>query len=151
MATETYFFNGKCKWAKVYKPDTKYEPQYNIQLYLDKENEGILKESGLGLKVKEDEDGRYVGFRRKVAGPEWRPDMGPPKVIDAGGGDFSDLIGNGSDVTLKVEVFDTPRTGGKGHRLETVRVDKHVKYEAPREEGTPEPQQETKKPKGMPF
>lgn len=154
MATETFYFSGTCKWAKVYKPDMKFEPQYTIDLYMDDESWDSYADSGLRLKKKEDEDGEYVGFRRKVAGPEWKPDMGPPTVIDAKGNEFKELIGNGSKVTIKVDVYDTKM--GKGHRLETVRVDEHVKYEAPKEEPEveDEPKKETKskpKTKGLPF
>ena len=150
MATKTFFFTGTVKWAKVFKPDEKFEPQYSLQLFLDDDGWATWKASGLGGKVKEDEDGKYVTFRRKVAGPSWEPVLGPPKVTSADGKPFEGLIGNGSTLTVKVDVYDTAK--GKGHRLEGVRVDELVVYEKPTEDEVPdEPEPPKVRAKGLPF
>jgi hypothetical protein len=55
--------------------------------------------------------------------------MGPPTVLIKRNDDyvpFSDKIGNGSTVLVKVRVYDTPR--GKGHELETVAVETLVPF-----------------------
>jgi hypothetical protein len=54
-------------------------------------------------------------------------EFGPPEVIDKNGDPFKETIGNGSTVTIRVAMFDTAK--GVGHRLEKVRVDKHVVFE----------------------
>jgi hypothetical protein len=52
--------------------------------------------------------------------------FGPPTVIDKDKNPVTALVGNGSKVTAKVAVYDTRM--GKGHRLETVRVDELVEF-----------------------
>ena len=152
MPAKEYFISGMGKWCKVYKPDTKFEPQYSVQLFPDDDGWDVWEEMRLGGKPKEDEDGKYVTFRRKLA-TSWSNDIGPPEVVDSKGQPFKELIGNGSTITCKVEVYDTPK--GPGHRLLAVRVDKWVKYEAP--SAPEETEASTKKPaagakpKGLPF
>lgn len=161
MAVDTYYFQGACKWAKVYKPDMKFEPgNYSIDVYLDEDAQKEFKATGLRNKPKEDEDGTSVSFRRKVGNKPWAPDemWGPPEVVDAKGEPFKELIGNGSIVAVEVVVYDTAKYG-KGSRLEKVVVVKHVPYnkEEPAEgEGdtskASKPEAGAKaKPKGLPF
>lgn len=139
MTTETYYFSGKAKWAKVQKPDEKYD-NYQVTLYMDDENFQKFKESKLKLSIKEDENSdRFVVFKRKSKQNfgEGDEDMGPPKVFIGTVEDyqpFTGLIGNGSDVTLRVSVYDT--RNGKGHRLEKVLVTNLVEYNPPDREGT---------------
>lgn len=134
MSTQTYYFTGKCKWAKLATPDEfRGQTKYKINLYLDKKGLRELNESGARLEVREDIDGKYVGFSR----PESKTmkdelvELGPPWVLEEKDGeevDFSnpERIGNGSTVTCKVSVYDTRM--GKGHTLEAVRVDNLVEY-----------------------
>ena len=58
MSRKICYFNGTAQWAKVQEPSEKYESkdkEYSIDLYLDKDILKLFKESGLKLKVKEDE------------------------------------------------------------------------------------------------
>lgn len=139
MATETFYWTGKCKWAKVYKPDPKYN-NFVMDFYPDNPEE--IPNAGLGLEPKADEDGTFYRLRRPVEKliKDELVQFGPPKVVlNTGQVDeagvpvvepFSKLIGNGSRVTVKVDVFDVRAGKGKGHRLNSVRVDEHVPYEA---------------------
>lgn len=134
MSTQTYYFTGKCKWAKLATPDEfRGQTKYKINLYLDKKGLRELNESGVRLEVREDTDGKYVGFSR----PESKTmkdelvELGPPWVLEEKDGEEVDFanperIGNGSTVTCKVSVYDTRM--GKGHTLEAVRVDNLVEY-----------------------
>ena len=128
----THYFNGPCKWAKLSKPDEKYQ-KYSIDVLLDMDQFTALK----ALKVKNNgkpEDGKmWVTFRRKA-------EDGPPAVVDAQGMPFTELIGNGSEATVKFEVesFVSKKYGTVVRsRLESVRVDKFVKYEKPDNTGVP--------------
>jgi hypothetical protein len=127
MPTQYLKFSGKCKWAKVRKPDDKYD-NFSIQLYMDDKSWETFEVAGLSLIPKEDEDGQYVTFRRpnKKLIKNDVVEFGPPEVVGAEG-----LIGNGSEVTLDVVVYDTIK--GKGHRLNRVTVNNLVKYEHPSE------------------
>lgn len=127
MASKYIYLSGKAKWARVHKPDEKYH-NFSVQLYLDKTSSKTYADSGLGLTVKEDEEGKYIKLRRpeaKLMKGEM-VEFGPPKIIDKDNNPFDGAIGNGSDVTTKVVVYDTVK--GPGHRLEAIRVDKLVEY-----------------------
>lgn len=126
-----HYFTGPCKWAKVYDPDEyNGERKWKIDVFLNKNEIKSLKESGLKLKVKEDEEGlKFVTFSRPVV-KEIKGEMvdfDPPKVLDKDHNPITDLIGNGSLVTAKVLVYNSAM--GPGHRLEAVRVDNLVSYD----------------------
>jgi hypothetical protein len=127
MASSYYYLSGKAKWAKLFKPDDKYK-NWQIQVYLDDQSMATYDESGMTMQKKQDEDGTFVTFRRpeaKVIKDELVK-FNPPDVLDASGNKLEQLVGNGSDVTIKVIVYDTMK--GKGHRLEAVKVNKLVEY-----------------------
>ncbi len=128
MATQTYYMRGICKWAMVHSMDEKYG-NYKINVYLDDASKELYAKSGLQMTPKTDEDGEFVVFRRagsKVIKGE-TVNFGKPKVLNQDGEITSDLIGNGSAVTIKVLAFDT--MNGIGHRLDGVKIDTLVPYE----------------------
>lgn len=134
MATKYVYLSGKCKWAKLRKPDEKYD-NFQLPLYMDKKSWELFRSLGLGLSVKEDRDTgeEFVTFKR----PRQKPiknemvEFGPPKVLAHDNTPYDGLVGNGSEVTVKISVYDTFK--GPGHRLETVRVEKLVEYNPPQE------------------
>lgn len=153
MASSYHFLSGKAKWAKLFKPDDKYK-NWQIQVYLDDASMKVFDESGMTMQKKTDEDGVFVTFRRpeaKVIRDELVK-FDPPTVVDANGGKLDQLVGNGSEVTVKVVVYDTMK--GKGHRMEAVKVTKLIPYEK-REAPPPGAMQGTATPtaalKAIPF
>ena len=123
-----YYFSGTARWAKVHKPDDKYK-NYTLDLYMDDASKKAYMKSGLQLKDRVDEDGEhYVTLRmpsvRMVKG---KPEEGKPDVLDKDGNPTKALIGNGSEVTCKVEIYEWD--GRVGHRLQAVRADKLVEFE----------------------
>lgn len=142
---EFKYLQGKCKWAKLVTPDTKFDPlgKWSIQLYLDAKSLDevmALKTTtpngvrGILNKVQKDDDGTYIVLSR----PAQRAYKGvmralsPPEVLDKDGKITNVRIGNGSDVTVKVEVYTHGVPGGgKGRaaRLMAVRIDNLVPYE----------------------
>ena len=128
--TKTYYFTGPCKWAKVYQPDDyKGDKKWKVNFYLNKETKKLLKESGVQLKIRDDDDGEFVVFSRPVERQyqDEVKEFKPPKIFNKELEEIEDLIGNGSVITAKISVFDTAK--GTGHRLEAIRVDSLVKYE----------------------
>lgn len=125
------FLTGTAKWVKITKPDSLYG-HYGLDLYLDKGSMEKFKESGLTLKLREDEDGTFVKLRRdpeKVLNGEVVK-FGAPKLLIFEDGEykpFDRLVGNGSFVNCKVRTFDTKN--GVGHRLEAVAVENLVPYD----------------------
>ena len=132
MAQKTYFFSGKASWAKVFQPDTKYGVKYTIDVALDENSLDLFRSSGSRIKERKDEKTGeiFVKFARDEEGIKKGEKItyGPPHVYGPDGKTpFTDLIGNGSTVTCKVEVYDSAH--GKGTRLVSVRVDDHVPFE----------------------
>lgn len=127
MATKQHYFTGKAKWAKVYKPDEKYN-NYAINLEMDAPSKKEFDATGIRVQPKKDEsDGKtYYRFRRSE-------EDGAPLVVDNQGEPFSKLIGNGSDVTVRVESYDSKKYG-KGHRLMAVRINDWVEFDAEKRE-----------------
>jgi hypothetical protein len=127
LASSYYYLSGRAKWAKLFKPDDKYK-NWQIQVYMDEPSMAIFDETGMTMQKKTDDDGTFVTFRRpetKIIKDELVK-FNPPDVLDANGDKLDQLVGNGSDVTVKVIVYDTMK--GKGHRLEAVKVTKLVPY-----------------------
>ena len=134
MATKTYYFSGDVMYPKLVTPDTKFNEQgiYSLDLFMDDDSWNKFEKSGAQLKVRDRDGRKFVTFKRpakKLIRGE-AVDLGPPDVINADNTPFdtgSVLVGNGSKVTVKVNVYDTMK--GKGHTLEAVRVDDLVVYE----------------------
>lgn len=128
MAGTTHYLSGKCKWARLLKPDEKYN-KYTIDVQLDEEQQKLYRSFKLKGPIKE---GGYVTLPRKAAD-------GRPEVVTPEGAPVTDLIGNDSEVTCKIEVYNYDNKFGKGSgaRLMAVMVDKLVKYEKPAEGATP--------------
>ena len=106
---------------------------------------GVPVDNMMGNLVKRNPETKEV--RYKVTRPHMEPNMpkekgsdemgfvfGPPKVVDADGNLWNEevLIGNGSDITVKINVWRG--TKATKIRWDAVRVDNLVPYE-PEEEG----------------
>lgn len=130
MATKYIDIKGRCKWAKVWKPDQKYK-KYSIDLCPDAESKELLKTLGLQNKYKMVEGEEYITFRRdpnqSVFKGDDRVPAGAPQVL---GVDPNVDIGNGSDVTVRIAVYSYDNSYGKGtgSRLEKVMVNNLVEY-----------------------
>jgi hypothetical protein len=128
MSSRFEYFTGPCKWAMLDKMDEEYR-NYKINIYLDKANLKKFTESGINIKLHEDDEGKYVIFKRNVDRLlEGMPEK-PKKLLHDGDGNYSEfngLIGNGSTVTAKVQVYNGKK--GVGHRLEAVAIEKLIPY-----------------------
>lgn len=134
MATKEVLLSGKVKWAKLFKPESYQSgpPKYSVVLYLDPPSRIVF--DGLKLKnhVKSDADGEYITLRRehnpKVFDGRVIADGGPPEIVDTDGNawDENKLIGNGSEVTMKIAVYDTKM--GPGSRIVKIRVENLIEY-----------------------
>lgn len=155
MASKELTLTGIAKWVRAYQPDEKYN-NYTIDLYMDDRSFNDFLSSGSQVNVKQNEDGRFVTFRRPHV-KLIKNDMvvfGPPAVgaVNPDTGKFelwgeyvdatskqsrqvfkpkegSPSIGNGSTVTVAVEIYDTQK--GSGTRLNAIRVDNLVEYKKP--------------------
>lgn len=149
MATETFKFTGKAKWAKIYEPEEfRGAINWKIDLYQDAKNLKLRKEAGIQSKVYEDEEGKFVNFRRaktKLIKGKLN-EFHPPFVYDKDynvlvsyvkNEDGTDwvrvgtpvLIGNGSEVEITVSVYDAGAMG-KGQRLDSIRIIDLIEYKS---------------------
>ena len=135
------YLRGKTKWFRAQQPN-KYG-KWSHDIYLTEESletfrELQMSENGIeGIKndIKKDEDGFYVTLsrptRRTYAGKD--TPFNPPQVLDSKGAPYLGTVGNGSDVTTKVEVYtyNVPMTKGvKGTaiRWDSSRIDNLVEF-----------------------
>jgi hypothetical protein len=129
------YLKGIAKWCVTHAPDS--WGYYKMVLYPDSDSlEKVrdLQSKGLKNVLKKDEDGYNVTWRR----PQNKMMRGkqiaftPPEVLGPDGKTpLNALIGNGSKVTVKLEVYphNTPG-GGKAiaARLAAIKVDELVPY-----------------------
>jgi len=139
------YLRGTCKWAKLYKPDEKYG-NYGVNLYPNKDSIAMIHKMGLSGKMKKDDDGEFIKLSRKKANlvKGVLKEYGPPEVLDKDNKPMQDLVGNGSEITVKIDVFETQ--AGISSRLESVRVENLVRYE-----GGPRVDQDSLLIAGKPF
>lgn len=139
MAKEYIYLKGKVKWFRPRVLDMQFPPpSWKAMHYLDSESKDKiidLQTKGLKNKLGKDDEGYYINIRR----PSFLTVKGamvplqPPVVLDKDGNIMDDpQVGNGSDVTTKMEVYShkTPQ-GGKSvaMRWESSRIDNLVPFE----------------------
>ncbi len=142
MAKQYIYIQGKGNWARLVTPN-KFD-KWSIQIHPNAESLEILRDMqarGAKNMIKKDDDGYFTNIGRTISKTYVKSGkteaFTAPKVFDKDGNLLDgNTVGNGSDVTLKVEWYEhgTP-TGGKAValRLDSVRVDNLVKFEPERD------------------
>jgi len=146
---EYVYLQGKCKWFRPDQPDqwSKWSHVlYPDQPSIDKINK--LKENtetrqGIKNILSKDDDGYYmrIGRKTKIEPRSGVPiPLRPPEVFDKDGKTplRGVYVGNGSDITTKIEVYtyNLPAEKGKKGRAirwESSRIDNLIPYDAPRD------------------
>lgn len=128
--TDTVYLTGKTKWAKLKDPDMKYGGHWTLDLYLDQQGLKNFNAANLELELRESDEGPFIKLRRATTRVDKKRGelvkLSPPKLLDADNKPLNALVGNGSQVQCKLDVFPTVK--GNGHRLEAVRVLELVEY-----------------------
>jgi hypothetical protein len=135
MAFENYTFSGKAAYlSKQYKifdnkPDEKV---WSFRFYTDAEGRKAIKATGMKNKVHEDDgeksgvEGLFHILRAKEEFP----------IVSPAGDDITDLVGNGSEVTVDVtvETFTSkihgPQARSQVNRVTVTKLIPYVKAEA---------------------
>lgn len=141
MAIEYVYFQGKCSWANhLVNADSEYN-KWHVTLHFTPESLEKFRELKLKTHLRKDDD----GYNAKLSRPCTKLIRGkmvsfaPPQIFDKDGKPFERTthIGNGSDVTVKCELYKYSPPGSKNKenaiRLESVRVDNLVPYEPKRD------------------
>ncbi len=146
MATNSVYLQGKAKWVRVATPDM--YGKYAMVLYPNEESLDKIKKlkeiqtingrqyEGLKNRLRRDEDGDNMAFgcqaEKIIKGV--RRLYAAPMIIDKDNLPYNVNVGNGSEVTIKLETYSySPpgaKMGGTAARLVSIRVDKLVPYEA---------------------
>jgi hypothetical protein len=143
---EYIYLQGKAKWFKHQQPN-KFG-NWSHDVYLNEASLAKVKElqetkgktDGIKNALKEDDDGQFISLSRpqsktirgKVVG------FAPPEVLGKDGLPLHDmLVGNGSDITTKVEYYTYRKPYGDGRgsaiRWASTRVDNLVPFKTQRD------------------
>ena len=106
---------GKAYWASVTRPNTTFDPVYQIDLAVDDKTAEEFK--GKGVSVKQDERGSVVKFKRKVARADGTKNP-MPRLVDSAKHPIDVLVGNGSKVKVLYKPFDWTFAGKSGTSLD---------------------------------
>src|SRR5258708_19543085 len=134
--TETIYVQGKVSWFRNKTPNQ--WDKYSVCLHPNPKDVEVISEvqsKGLKNYIRKDEDGYNLNFTRTVSkdykGGK-RQTFAPPTVTDKDGNIYEGMVGNGSDATLKIEVYEhaTPAGGkAKAARWVSARIDNLVPFE----------------------
>jgi hypothetical protein len=128
MATKEVFLSGKTKFAHFHQPD-KFG-FWSVNIYLDDASKvewAKLRQLGIMNRLRKDDEGDYVTLRRpvekKIRGTMTKME---PVYLFKDGIPYLGMIGNGSDVTCTITVYNyrKPQTQEQGTaiRLAAVRI-----------------------------
>jgi|SRR5882762_929864 len=138
--TETIYIQGKVAWFKPNIPN-KWD-KYSVQIHPQPKDLEVIRDlqaRGLKNQMKKDDDGYFIHFTRPISK---RFQSGkirvfePIEVFDKAGVPYDGPVGNGSDATLKIEVYEHEVPGGGksvAARWVSARIDNLVPYEPDRD------------------
>lgn len=133
--SEYIYIKGKVSWFRPKIPDQ--WNNWSTQIHPDPESLEKIREiqaAGAKNQVKKDDDGYYTRIKRPVT-KETKTgkilSFKPVEVFDNEGKPYDGPVGNGSDATLKIEVYTHGTPGGgeaKAMRWESARIDNLVPF-----------------------
>lgn len=133
---EFIYIKGKVSWVRNITPNQ--WDKWSITVHPDAEGlEAIRDLQAQGIKnvIKKDEEGYYCAFSRPTSvtiRKGFTTGVTPPEVVDADGNPMENTpIGNGSDGTVKLEIYSHPTpTGGraKAARWAALRIDNLIPF-----------------------
>lgn len=138
--TENIYIQGKVSWFRPKVPN-KWN-KWSVQIHPNDKGLEIIRDlqaQGVKNQLKKDQDGYYTSFSRPVTKETSTGKIlsfTPVEVFDKDGNKFDGNVGNGSDVTLKLEVYQHATPGGgkaKAVRWVSARIDNLVPFESERD------------------
>ena len=135
---KNYQLTGLAKWASILKPKKTFDgdgEEYSIDVAITAKDEKALREMGMSAKTKVKVDAdtglNYLTFRRPTVAKSGA-EMLPLVVVGRNLEPVTDLIGNGSEVAVKLSLIPYDNKFGKGAKiyLNAVQVIQHVSYES---------------------
>lgn len=108
------YITGKCHYASITDPNTKFEPVWSIQVEVNDDNRSIIEEAGLSVANKGDDRGDFVTIKRKVLKKDGTQRQAPIVKDSQNNNWDGKLIANGSTVNVKALPFDWSYAGKSG-------------------------------------
>ena len=108
------YVTGKCHYASLVEPNTKFEPVWSIQIEVDDTNRSVIEGAGLTISNKGDDRGDFVTIKRKVVRADGTQKQGPVVKDSQNNNWDGKLIANGSTVNVKAVPFDWTYAGKSG-------------------------------------
>lgn len=121
---------GTAYWARVFTPDTMFEPKWCLDLEVSEADAKVLEEAGLTRKeAKDGVDGIRFQFKRKVETSKGEKKT-PPIIVDKHNKRTKEAIGNGSEVLVQYRTYEWEykKKSGIGVDLQGVKVLTLVPY-----------------------
>ena len=124
------YITGKCHYASITEPNTKFEPVWSIQVEVDDNNRAVIEGANLPINNKGDDRGDFVTIKRKVLRADGSQRAAPfikDSQINTWNGK---LIANGSTVNVKAVPYDWNYAGKSGVSadLSAVQVVDFIEY-----------------------
>ena len=124
------YVKGKAMWANITSPNTRFQPhKYGLTVLTDQETADKLESFGLSqvrsrtVQLKYEEPA-FTFSRRAERNDGTSNDA--PKLLDSDGNQLDSLVGNGSEVTVKIKPYKN--NYGSFAELIAVKVDNLVEY-----------------------
>ena len=108
------YITGKCHYASITEPNTKFEPVWSIQVEVNEDNRPIIEKAGLSVANKGDDRGDFVTIKRKVLRKDGTQRQGPVVKDSQNNNWDGKLIANGSTVNVKAVPFEWSYAGKSG-------------------------------------
>ena len=109
------YITGKCHYASITEPNTKFDPVWSIQVEVNDDNREVVEKSGLKVANKGDERGDFVTIKRKVNRKDGTQ-RNAPLVMDSQNNRWNNdkKIANGSTVNVKAIPYEWDYAGKSG-------------------------------------
>jgi len=109
------YITGKCHYASITEPNTKFDPVWSIQVEINDDNREVVEKSGLKVANKGDERGDFVTIKRKVHRKDGT-ERNAPLVMDSQNNRWNNdkKIANGSTVNVKAIPYEWDYAGKSG-------------------------------------
>ena len=119
--TTRKIIQGRCRWAFVSTPNTRFNPIYSIDVEIPKETYKDYLEQGFPVK---ENDGFYMTIKRNVLKDK-------PLLFDHKKNPASLMIGNGSLVRVQYQEYEFENVYGihRGFELEAVQILELIRHE----------------------
>ena len=148
------YISGKCHYASIIEPNTKFDPVWSIQVEINDDNREVVEKSGLKVANKGDERGDFVTIKRKVHRKDGT-ERTAPLVMDSQNNRWNNdkKIANGSTVNVKAipSEWDYAGKSGISADLAAIQIVDFIEYAGNQQDFAPVDGGYVKETDAVPF